>query len=59
MFPMNVKGLSPKDERLTLIYQIVLNLFSEITFFAFNILIGEDSASGSLFIFFSGISLIT
>lgn len=54
MFPPSVKGLAPKDERVTLIYQIVLNLFNEITFFAFNILIGEDPVSGSIFVFFSG-----
>ena len=40
IFPENVKALPPSDDRTPLIFQIVSNLFSEINFFIFNILIG-------------------
>jgi hypothetical protein len=40
IFPDDVKALPPSDDRTPLIFQIVNNLFSEITFYIFNILIG-------------------
>ncbi len=54
VYPDNVRALPPTDDRTPLIYQIVSNLFSEITFYIFNILIGENTITGSFYIFFSG-----
>lgn len=54
VFPDNVKALPPHDTRTPLIYQIVSNLFNEINFYIFNILVGENPLTNSFFIFFSG-----
>lgn len=54
VFPNDVRALPPSDERTPLIFQIVSNLFNEITFYIFNILIGENTVTGSFYIFFSG-----
>ncbi len=54
VFPHDVKALPPADDRTPLIYQIVSNLFNEITFFIFNILVGENKVTNSFYIFFSG-----
>lgn len=54
VFPENVKALPPSDNRTPLIYQIVSNLFNEINFYIFHILIGENHLTNSFFIFFSG-----
>lgn len=54
VFPSEVKALPPTDDRTPLIFQIVSNLFSEITFYIFNILIGENALTQSFYIFFSG-----
>lgn len=40
VFPDDVKALPPNDNRTPLIYQIVSNLFNEINFYIFNILVG-------------------
>ena len=40
VFPQDVRALPPTDDRTPLIFQIVSNLFNEITFYIFNILIG-------------------
>ena len=53
VFPAEVKALPPADDRTPLIFQIVSNLFSEITFYIFNILIGENALTQSFYIFFS------
>ena len=39
-FPDNCQSLDSADDRTPMIYQIVANLFNEINFFIFNILIG-------------------
>jgi hypothetical protein len=52
-----VKALPPSDGRTPLIYQIVSNLFNEINFYIFNILVGENPITNSLYIFFSGARL--
>lgn len=54
VFPADVRALPPADERTPLIFQIVSNLFNEITFYIFNILIGENTTTGSFYVFFSG-----
>lgn len=54
VFPADVKALPPSDGRTPLIYQIVSNLFNEINFYIFNILVGENPITNSLYIFFSG-----
>ena len=54
VFPSDVRGLPPADDRTPLIFQIVSNLFNEITFYIFNILIGENTTTGSFYVFFSG-----
>jgi hypothetical protein len=56
VFPADVRALPPADDRTPLIFQIVSNLFNEITFYIFNILIGENTTTGSFYVFFSGIS---
>jgi hypothetical protein len=55
VFPQDVRALPPSDDRTPLIFQIVSNLFNEITFYIFNILIGENTVTNSFYIFFSGI----
>lgn len=59
IFPQDVRALPPSDDRTPLIFQIVSNLFNEITFYIFNILIGENTITGSFYIFFSGKNLLT
>lgn len=54
VFPADVRALPPADDRTSLIFQIVSNLFNEITFYIFNILIGENTVTNSFYIFFSG-----
>ena len=54
-FPNNVRALPPNDDRMPLIFQIVSNLFNEITFYIFNILIGENIVTKSFYVFFSGV----
>lgn len=54
VFPADVRALPPADDRTPLIFQIVSNLFNEITFYIFNILIGENTTTGSFYVFFSG-----
>lgn len=53
LFPQDVRALPPTDDRTPLIFQIVSNLFNEITFYIFNILIGENTITNSFYIFFS------
>ena len=55
VFPQDVRALPPSDDRTPLIFQIISNLFNEITFYIFNILIGENTVTNSFYIFFSGI----
>lgn len=57
VFPNDVRALPPSDDRTPLIFQIISNLFNEITFYIFNILIGENTLTSSFYIFFSGNSL--
>jgi hypothetical protein len=57
-FPDNVKALPPNDDRSHLIFQIVSNLFNEITFYVFNILIGENLITQSYYVFFSGTCIV-
>ena len=52
-FPDNCQSLDSADDRTPMIYQIVANLFNEISFFIFNILIGENLTTNSFYIFFS------
>jgi hypothetical protein len=54
VFPEDVRALPPSDDRTPLIFQIISNLFNEITFYIFNILIGENTITNSFYIFFSG-----
>jgi hypothetical protein len=58
VFPADVHALAPSDDRTPLIFQIVSNLFNEISFYIFNILIGENTVTGSFYIFFSGSCLV-
>lgn len=58
VFPEDVRALPPSDDRTPLIFQIVNNLFNEITFYIFNILIGENTITNSFYIFFSGTPIV-
>jgi len=53
VFPTNCKALPPNDEKCPLVYQIVANLFNEITFFNFNILVCHNPMTGNFYSFFS------
>jgi hypothetical protein len=53
-----VKALPPNDDRSHLIFQIMSNLFNEITFYVFNILIGENLITQSYYVFFSGTCIV-
>lgn len=57
-FPQNCRALLPGDERAPLIYQIVANLFNEINFYVFNILISEEGLTKAYYAFFSDSEII-
>ncbi len=58
VFPENCKALPPNDQRSPLIYQIIVNLFNEVTFYIFNLLVSENDITKSYYTFFSDSEVI-
>lgn len=53
VFPSKTRALPPNDDRTPLVFQIIANLFNEIVFYVFNLLVAQNTITSSYIIFFS------